>query len=695
MLKRTFLLCEFAKPTLSNLITSCFGSDFTDIFRKKQINYLYNYLSEINSKTILLEPEYIDKDYLEDYSNYYIKRFNNSGYKVARIHFFSETFDINDVNEALDKGSKNPKYKFICSSYLGFIIIKPLPKNFIGKTCLKPYESLLSNANKNILYKKYDVDLFGLKLSVNSIAFIEQDKVVSACATTAIWSALHALPFTNVRNIPACSVITMNAINHIEKSNNRFPSKELSNKQMLRALDIEGLRYHTEFLSDVSLNDFWETIRTYIDSSIPIILGGDIYRIDKNENLTLLAGHAVTIIGYKDKENSKALYIHDDRLGPFARATFSAENYDLPVQNKKEKLYSLELQEKESNGEWVNAHEIFYPECLIIPVDKKVRLPASYILNTCHFMKKEANRELLDKFMKDYYSKENKTQKAEMKNLLNRQLDNDFSFKVSLMEISDIRQKIINVKYKQTDYENYLLKRDFLTKSYSRLQWVSKFYLRKKCLFWVLFDATDIPQGDAVSGVFIENAKYSKIYLSTYQDYAKKFAEENPLDIDKPNFYFSFLKFLTKDKDDLYSYLSSRYGELRAPKYLKADEVKGERINRNKFLFKSYEKAPRTLENLFYKKINKYIWAIAHDGALLIGIESENFGHPTLTGFKPARIAGEIYKKDDSWFINSKSGRYSSSYLNADELLKNAREKFISTFTELNNQIEIENKNKY
>ncbi|WP_234427663.1 hypothetical protein, partial [Vibrio anguillarum] len=82
------------------------------------------------------------------------------------------------------------------------------------------------------------------------MAFQEQDKVVSACATTAIWSSLHAMHWKNVREIRSCSEITTNALNHINGSSNSFPNRELSNKQILRALDCEKLKHHTIDLCD-------------------------------------------------------------------------------------------------------------------------------------------------------------------------------------------------------------------------------------------------------------------------------------------------------------------------------------------------------------------------------------------------------------------------------------------------------------
>ncbi|WP_219575200.1 hypothetical protein, partial [Vibrio parahaemolyticus] len=65
-------------------------------------------------------------------------------------------------------------------------------------------------------------------------------------------------------------------------------------------------------------------------------------------------------------------------------------------------------------------------------------------------------------------------------------------------------------------------------------------------------------------------------------------------------------------------------------------------------------------------------------------------GHPTLTGFKPSRIAGELKRSHSGWFINSKSGRYSTDYSNTNELLRNAVEKFKDIFRESRKSITAE-----
>ncbi|MFA0609933.1 hypothetical protein [Vibrio sp. 10N.222.49.B4] len=67
------------------------------------------------------------------------------------------------------------------------------------------------------------------------------------------------------------------------------------------------------------------------------------------------------------------------------------------------------------------------------------------------------------------------------------------------------------------------------------------------------------------------------------------------------------------------------------------------------------------------------IWVISQYGALFIGEDSSETGHPTLTGAKPARIGGELIRKQDepdTIYVNFFSGRYSANFDNLPEKLK-------------------------
>ena len=58
------------------------------------------------------------------------------------------------------------------------------------------------------------------------------------------------------------------------------------------------MKYHIEDISISSADTFFNTVKIYIDSQIPLILGVDVYH-KNGEDLSRLDGHAVSIIGYK------------------------------------------------------------------------------------------------------------------------------------------------------------------------------------------------------------------------------------------------------------------------------------------------------------------------------------------------------------------------------------------------------------
>ncbi|RVU31572.1 hypothetical protein [Neptunomonas marina] len=646
-----YLVCEFAKETLGNLVKECFGSNFPDIVKKDQVNYIFNYLGDLDAESILLEADYVDKDYLEDYSNYYVKCFNGYGPRCARLHFFDKKIDHSVIDKVIDSNCED-KVRLLQESYLGFIVVKPLPKTFIGKTCLKQYPAFKEEENiRCILSKPYEVNLFGVRLSIDSVAFQEQDRVLSACATTAIWSSLHALSWSNVRDIPSCGDITANAINHVAGSSNRFPNNGLTNKQILRALDVEGLRHHRVDVHNLSIDVFMRSIRYHLDSGLPIILGAEIYSI--GDELKHIGGHAVSVLGYNRSENRRSLYIHDDRVGPFARAAIQPLSDFGEIKDHKGRDWCLVLQRKDDEGNWVEPHQIIMPESIIVPSHKKNRIPEFYIRNTC-----DCILSTFDAFKK---ALENKGKSASQ----------EFDYSIKIEQISDIKERVMQ--------RSVVNKRQVLLSSLARFQWVASFTADGKAAFDILFDATDIPQGDAVSA-FI---KYDDKAFSFIRSILLRHKDHSELEnsFNGKNFCNSLLLSLAPASEDYNAFLDEMYGELRAPKYINKEEA--QLYNSEEFDVKKYYGSTQSsLENAFDISVgDKLIWAISHEGALLIGQEVEGeLGHPSITGMKPARISGELCKESAGWVINAKSGRYSSNYQNANTLLENALVRFQEIF---------------
>jgi hypothetical protein len=652
-----FLISEFDKETLSNLVKECFGSGFPDIVKKRQIRYIYSYLTDLSAKTILLESNYVDKDYLEDYSRYYVKCFNRYGERCARLHFFSEELDHVQLEPLFNDSDPIDIIEKLKKSYLGFIVIKPLPKTFIGKTCLSVYPSLKKSNNKKIITKGYNVNLFGIALQVETVAFQEQDKVLSACATASIWTTLHAHPDKTPEGVPSLSEITLSAINYITDSTNSFPTSGLTNKQILRALDQEKLRNHTVNFSKFNEDDqdaFFQTVKAYIDSDIPLILGVNVFEtINGQSKLKEKGQHAVVILGYKDVNNSdKALYIHDDRHGPYAIAKLSHHPEKEKDTNFKK---CITLREKDDTGNWHDSSEVFIPESLIIPNNKKIRITSELVRETAESICSEIIAYMVGLEPSGQY-------------------DNCIQYQHSLETLSSCRNRILHDKRVKN-------KKTILTESAARYQWCCKFTIKGKLTFEILFDSTEIPQGDAVSNIIIYEEKTYELVADTFLELLPQIGQLS--DSQSTNFLVPFISKFNNQDHNYTSHLDEEYGELRAPKRVKKSETSGNSLTSQENIYHLYQPIQKNLINIFNDYNEEFlIWAISEDGAILIGKEENGQGHPTLTKFKPARIAGELRLDNKGLYINSKSGRYSTDYEDVNKLLNNALRRFKEIFPE-------------
>jgi hypothetical protein len=161
---------------------------------KSHGEYFNDYLTDIGTQTIIVEAPYTDKDYIEDYAAYYARCHAEYKKTCVRLHFFANSFDGQYLSEAVSGNAV--KVGELKQSYLGFLVIKPLPETIIGRTCLKTYGQNGRNRAFPTVHK-YCAHFLGMEFSVESVPFQEQDSDVAACATSAIWSALAAIIFSN------------------------------------------------------------------------------------------------------------------------------------------------------------------------------------------------------------------------------------------------------------------------------------------------------------------------------------------------------------------------------------------------------------------------------------------------------------------------------------------------------------------
>ena len=330
-------IIKFSENALATALTNKFTSKEI-IESKNQFHYLKDYLGPngINAKTIFIEEGYISKDFLLGYTSYYAYCFENFPKVCNRVHFFKNEFDQKEFSEQILKHDQN-----FWNNYLGFIVVKPIPITVIGFTVLKTYSD--NNGLRNFWgVREYDTHIFGTEIKIDSLAFQEQDSVIAACATTAIWSMLNKASLDYHTKLKAPSEITKDADNVSPDGSRLFPNKGLSLLQICQSIVNSGLvsevkrgdlqkKGYGEVGNVVSAKYLKKILNAYSPIGIPIIL------VIKVPNGNDYGAHAITVSGYKQRapqlkqptntiswhsDDIERIYAHDDQWGPFARSRF-------------------------------------------------------------------------------------------------------------------------------------------------------------------------------------------------------------------------------------------------------------------------------------------------------------------------------------------------------------------------------------
>lgn len=314
----------------------------------RQLDYIDAYIRspDLGCRSILLEWPYIDRDYMEEHAVFYSSSLHAYPNSCTRVHFFNlEARAVEEKMRAILDGA--PKLSgdgfssecdiFSREHYLGFSIIKPLVGSPVGRTVLRTYKTDGRNGTTRIFpcTRRYRTHVLGLELEVVGLAFQQQDLGVSACATTALWSALQRRREEEIAG-PVPAQITKLASQYTLPFGRPMPSEGLSVEQMCMAIQALGLS------PSLLRTEKFTTARCYLYAAIKssfapvLVLEGK-----KNSGIA----HAVAVAGANlntanpsqafigektalikaTASSLEAVYIHDDRYGPYLRADLREE----------------------------------------------------------------------------------------------------------------------------------------------------------------------------------------------------------------------------------------------------------------------------------------------------------------------------------------------------------------------------------
>jgi len=309
-----------------------------------QLRYLGEYLANLQCRTILVETHYIDRDYVYDTASFYARNLRSYPNYCQRLHFFCEAFDearwrslLKDAN----RGEMSRSLNFLEKGYLGFSVVRPLPGSPIGRTVLP---TLSSKADAGCVrefhsVRDYVVHLGGFRLSVSGLAFQQQDQGVSACATTALWSSLHHVAYKEHLYVPTPAEITEAAARYSLAGGRSLPQEGLNLQQICEAIRYFGLSpliVEAQPIEQGIEHDKAQLLG-YIASGFAPLLA--IRPLATFEGMQRTGGHALCSVGLKMSDQAHqtnenfafrdsasrvvGLYVHDDRLGPYAFAKLS------------------------------------------------------------------------------------------------------------------------------------------------------------------------------------------------------------------------------------------------------------------------------------------------------------------------------------------------------------------------------------
>ena len=259
-------------------LTEAFGSD-------KPLKRIFQTVLGQGCRTILVEHDYDDPDYKNEYHSFYEELFKTYSDKTQRLHFFACDLKQDDI-------ARLSQFK---TKYLGFCSLRPFQSQKVVNAVIKPTEDANQPKRSFILCQKdFPVEIKvsdknTQKLKIKGFPFIQQDGQLGCCAHASLATIDHFLASEYGREPYFVSKI-VEAASQVPEIRREIPTTGLSALQISQVLKHMGYAPLIYQYGEGILSPFppERVIYHYMESEIPIMLG----------ILTESGGHALTIIGH-------------------------------------------------------------------------------------------------------------------------------------------------------------------------------------------------------------------------------------------------------------------------------------------------------------------------------------------------------------------------------------------------------------
>lgn len=264
---------------------------------------------EDSVRCVVVEHDYIDKDYRDTYARFYAKKFADYPSRTFRLHLFAKSITATQLWDG----------HHLQESYIGSIIVRPTRASSIGRTLIDP--ARCARISGEICTAPFDIHLLGARLTIQAFPFMSQDADVTRCAHVACWSIFRYFS----QQFRRCREVWPYELSELT-SNYAFgrliPSKGMAVAQVCEMFGNGGFAPEVYYRTNLERlhfgrNNFERLIYSCVESSIPLVAS-----LQSKE-------HALTIIGHISEYNAppdgidvqadclRALIVHDDNEAPY------------------------------------------------------------------------------------------------------------------------------------------------------------------------------------------------------------------------------------------------------------------------------------------------------------------------------------------------------------------------------------------
>ena len=275
---------------------------------------------------VLVEHDYIDKDYRSTFYNYYAKMGRPYRSDCVRIHFFDREVDY--CASPLDlKGPDD----WLDYRYFGFVVLRPTIEHTLGRSVLSP--RIRIGARGNVIQSHHKVHLLGQTLMARGFPSMSQPADIAVCAHVSCWAILRHYSEQYSQH----QELLVHDVTRLAKPfdpGGLTPSLGLTVYEAERIFQAAGCypfmvvkKLEEDTNGDDQDTSFYAQLLSYLESGFPLFVALE------NE------GHAIVIAGYSWLEPSRGvsgdnshvwsqvegLLAVDDNLLPYSTVSIGRE----------------------------------------------------------------------------------------------------------------------------------------------------------------------------------------------------------------------------------------------------------------------------------------------------------------------------------------------------------------------------------